>query len=168
MFDKLLGGLRKVLYWFSVVAMMIMLVLVFAQVISRYIFNYTPEWSEELARYLFVWVTFLGSALILGESGHLSVELLPEKFKGTATGNLLSIIINLASYIFVLILFFQGLKMTQVMTFQTSPGMGITMSFIYCVIPLGASLMFLYLVKDTMNIIKSIFGVKEHSKRKAR
>ncbi len=43
-----------------------MLVIRFAQVVPRYFFNYTPEWSEELARFLFVWVVFLGSALIMG------------------------------------------------------------------------------------------------------
>jgi hypothetical protein len=63
--DKLLKGVRSVLYGFSVVAMSVMLVIIFAQVVTRYLFNYTPEWSEELARFLFVWVVFLGSALII-------------------------------------------------------------------------------------------------------
>lgn len=160
MLDKLFTGLRSVLYWFSVAAMSVMLVVIFAQVISRYVFNWTPEWSEELARYLFVWVVFIGSALIMGESGHLAVQFVPNHFKGTATGPLLEIVINLSGYVFILILFTQGAKMTRVMTFQMSPGMEIPMSWVYAVIPLSSALMLLYLVKDTVRIVRGWSGPK--------
>ncbi len=158
MLDRLFKGLRSVLYWFSVAAMSVMLVVIFAQVISRYVFNWTPEWSEELARYLFVWVTFIGSALIMGESGHLAVQFVPNHFKGTAVGKALEVLINLCGYVFILILFFQGAKMTRVMTFQISPGMEIPMSWVYAVIPLSSALMLLYLVKDTVRIVKGFSG----------
>lgn len=158
MLDKLFTGLRAVLYWFSVAAMSVMLVVIFAQVVSRYVFNWTPEWSEELARYLFVWVVFIGSALIMGESGHLAVQFVPNHFKGTATGKLMEIIINLSGYVFILILLTQGAKMTRVMTFQISPGLEIPMSWVYAVIPLSSALMLLYLVKDTVRIFKDRSG----------
>ncbi|HQM90291.1 MAG: TRAP transporter small permease [Syntrophobacterales bacterium] len=158
MLERLFKGLRSVLYWFSVAAMSVMLVVIFAQVISRYVFNWTPEWSEELARYLFVWVTFIGSALIMGESGHLAVQFVPNHFKGTAVGKALEVLINLCGYVFIFILFFQGAKMTRVMTFQISPGMEIPMSWVYAVIPLSSALMLLYLVKDTVRIVKGFSG----------
>ena len=63
--ERLFNSLKKVLYWVSVVAMGVMLLLIFMQVITRYFFGYTFEWSEELARFLFVWVVFLGSALLM-------------------------------------------------------------------------------------------------------
>ncbi len=158
MLDKLFTGMRAVLYWFSVAAMSVMLVVIFAQVVSRYVFNWTPEWSEELARYLFVWVVFIGSALIMGESGHLAVQFVPNHFKGTATGKFLEIVINLSGYVFILILLTQGAKMTRVMTFQMSPGMEIPMSWVYAVIPLSSALMLLYLIKDTVRIFKDRSG----------
>lgn len=154
MLDKLFKGLRSVLYWFSFAAMLIMLLIIFGQVITRYCFDYTPEWSEELARFLFVWVVFLGSALIMGESGHLAVEFVPNHFKGRPFGKILEIIIIAASYVFTLLLLIQGAKMTEVMTFQTSPGLEISMSYVYIVIPLSSALMLLYLIKDTVRIIK--------------
>jgi len=160
MLDKLFTGLRSVLYWFSVAAMSVMLVVIFAQVVSRYVFNWTPEWSEELARYLFVWVVFIGSALIMGESGHLAVQFVPNHFKGTATGRFLEVVINLSGYVFILILLTQGAKMTRVMTFQMSPGMEIPMSWVYAVIPLSSVLMLLYLVKDTVRIVRGFSGPK--------
>ena len=154
MLDKLLSKVRSVLYGFSCIAMMIMLITIFSQVISRYFFGYTPEWSEEVARYLFVYVVFLGSALIMGESGHLAVEFLPNRYQGKPFGKFLSILSLICGYLFVLILMFQGAKMTEVMTFQESPGLGISMSYIYAVIPVSSVLMMLYLFRDTLRIFK--------------
>ncbi|WP_291326375.1 TRAP transporter small permease [Desulfovibrio sp. UCD-KL4C] len=158
--DKLFDRLRTVLYWISVSSMTIMLGLIFFQVVSRYFFGHTFEWSEELARFLFVWVVFLGSALIMGESGHLAVQILPNKFKGTGLGVAIEILINLCSYAFTLLLLIQGAKMTSVMTFQIAPGLGISMSIVYSIIPISASLMMLYLFKDTVRIVKEISARK--------
>ncbi|MDR2788179.1 MAG: TRAP transporter small permease [Candidatus Accumulibacter sp.] len=154
MLDAILGKVRWVLYWFSCIAMMVMLITIFAQVISRYGFDYTPEWSEELARYLFVYVVFLGSALIMGESGHLAVEFLPNYFKGTLIGKLLSALSLACGYVFVGILFTQGYRMAETMTFQESPGMGLSMSYVYAIIPISSVLMFLYLIRDTLRLFK--------------
>lgn len=156
--DKLLKGVRSVLYGFSVVAMSVMLVIIFAQVVTRYLFNYTPEWSEELARFLFVWVVFLGSALIMGESGHLAVQFLPDKFKGTAFGTVLDIVINVCGYVFIGLLLTQGWKMTSIMTFQRAPGLDIPMSWVYIIIPVSCVLMFLYLFRETLRIFRNISG----------
>lgn len=151
--DTVLGKVRTVLYGFSVIAMMVMLLTIFSQVITRYGFDYTPEWSEELARYLFVYVVFLGSALIMGESGHLAVEFLPGKYKGKPFGKFLKAVFLVCGYLFVSILLVQGAKMTEVMTFQESPGLQISMSYVYAVIPVSAVLMMLYLIRDTLKFI---------------
>ncbi len=158
MFDKMLKGLRSVLYWFSFTAMLLMLALIFTQVVTRYCFGYTAEWSEELARFLFVWVVFLGSALIMGECGHLAVEFVPLHYKGKPFGKVLEIIINLSSYAFILLLLVQGAKMTKTMTFQMSPGLDISMSYVYSVIPLSCALMLLYVIRDTARIIKDTYS----------
>lgn len=152
--DALFNKLRLALYWISVTAMTAMLGLIFMQVVNRYIFGTTFEWTEELARFLFVWVVFLGSALIMGESGHLAVQLLPSKLEGTAAGLVLEVFVNLCSYAFTMLLLVQGAKMTSVMTFQMAPGLGISMSVVYSIIPVSAFLMILYLFKDTVKIFK--------------
>jgi TRAP-type C4-dicarboxylate transport system permease small subunit len=154
MLDAILSKVRTVLYWFSFVAMIIMLATIFAQVITRYCFGYTAQWSEEVARYLFVYVVFLGSALIMGESGHLAVEFLPNCFKGTLAGKLLKTLSLVCGYLFAGILLTQGYRMAETMTFQTSPGMEISMSYIYAVIPISSVLMLLYLIRDTLRLIK--------------
>jgi TRAP-type C4-dicarboxylate transport system permease small subunit len=148
--NAVLLKIRAALYWFACTAMIVMLLTISSQVITRYGFGYTPEWSEEVARYLFVYVVFLGSALIMGESGHLAVEFLPNRYKGTRFGTVLRLLRLICGYLFVGILFTQGYKMAEIMTFQTSPGLDIPMSYIYAVIPVSAVLMLLYVIRDTL------------------
>ena len=156
--DGFFKVVRTILYSISVGAMLAMLGIIFLQVITRYFFGHTYEWSEELARFLFVWVTFLGGALIMGESGHLAVQLLPSKLQGKVAGLVLDVFINLCSYVFILLLIFQGSKMVAVMTFQESPGLGLPMSWVYMVMPASGVLMMLYLFKDTVRIAKAAVG----------
>lgn len=58
--------------------------IVFANVIARYFFGYSFAWSEELSRYIIVWVTFFGISSCARYDGHVSVDLLPNLLKGTA------------------------------------------------------------------------------------
>jgi len=58
--------------------------IMFTQVVFRYVFNNSLSWSEELIRFLFVWLTFLGGALAINNKTHIAVEffieLLPVKY----------------------------------------------------------------------------------------
>ena len=70
--------------------------IMFIQVVFRYIFNNSLSWSEELIRFLFVWLTFLGGALAINNKSHIAVEffieLLPVKYlKYTKIFNLILI-----------------------------------------------------------------------------
>ncbi|WP_337998136.1 TRAP transporter small permease [Oleispirillum naphthae] len=154
--DSLFKLLRKVLYGISVAAMLVMLAIIFMQVITRYLLGFTFEWSEELARFLFVWAVFLGSALIMGEDGHLAVELLPRLLAGSKPGFVLNVFINLCGYVFIFLLITQGWKMTETMSFQEAPGLGIPMSWVYIVMPVSGVLMLLYHIKDSLKILRAI------------
>lgn len=151
---KLLSGIRTVLYWFSITSMSVMLLITFGSVITRYIFNFTFSWAEELSRYLFTWSVFIGSALIMGEHGHLAVEFIPNLIKGTIAGKILTIFIKLTGFIFVTILLVYGFKISKMMMYQMSPGLQIPMGIVYSVVPISAILMLLYLIQDFVDIIR--------------
>jgi TRAP-type transport system small permease protein len=151
--NTVLKSVRTVIYWFSIIAMGVMLAIIFFSVGSRFFFHFTFDWAEELARYLFVWAVFLGSALIMGENGHLAVELLSNKFKGKPLGNILEGFAKLCGFLFVILVGTQGWKMTTMMMFQTSPGLNIPMGVVYAVIPFSSCLMLLYLIRDTARYI---------------
>jgi TRAP-type C4-dicarboxylate transport system permease small subunit len=132
-----------------------MLAIISVQVLTRYVFSYTWEGGEEIARYLFVWTVYLGSALIMGEGGHTAVQFLPNQLAGKTSGFILQLFIQLCGYVFAIHMFTQGSKMTSMMMFQTSPAMEIPMGVIYAVIPLSAVLLCLYMIRDTIAFFSS-------------
>jgi TRAP-type C4-dicarboxylate transport system permease small subunit len=74
--NKLIDGYCRLLEWIIVAALAIMVVLVFGNVVLRYVFNSGITLSEEVSRWLFVWLTFLGAIVALKEHGHLGSDML--------------------------------------------------------------------------------------------
>ena len=73
-FDAALRGYCKVLEVVIAVCLLAMVVLVFGNVVLRYAFNSGIAVSEELSRWFFVWLTFLGAIVALREHAHLGTE----------------------------------------------------------------------------------------------
>lgn len=73
---RLIDGYCRLLEWLMVGALALMVVLVFGNVVLRYGFNTGITVSEELSRWLFVWMTFLGAIVALKEHAHLGTDML--------------------------------------------------------------------------------------------
>jgi TRAP-type C4-dicarboxylate transport system permease small subunit len=74
--NRLIDGYCRALEWLMLLALALMVVLVFGNVVLRYGFNDRITVSEELSRWLFVWMTFLGAIVALKERGHLGSDML--------------------------------------------------------------------------------------------
>ena len=74
--DRLIDGYCRAIEWLIVVALGVMVVLVFGNVVLRYAFNSGITVSEEVSRWLFVWLTFLGAVVGLKEHAHLGTDML--------------------------------------------------------------------------------------------
>jgi C4-dicarboxylate transporter DctQ subunit len=130
----------------------VMTVVVFLQVIYRYVLTQPLHWSEELARYLFVWLSILGATLGLQKQGHFGLDIffrmLPKQGQW-----LMRLLIHLLMGAVVLVLVVYGVTLVQKTVLQESPAMGISMSWAYASLPVGAALMAIHLfvifVKDT-------------------
>ena len=75
--------LVRLMEWTLIGALGLMVVLVFANVVLRYGFNQGITFSEEVSRFLFVWVVFLGAVLTLRDHGHLGVHMLTKRLSLT-------------------------------------------------------------------------------------
>ena len=62
--------------YFLVTTLVVMVVVIFLQVVMRYVFQNSLSWSEELARYLFLWQVWVGASYATKKSRHLRVEIL--------------------------------------------------------------------------------------------
>jgi len=132
----------------------VMTVVVFLQVLYRYVLTQPLHWSEELARYLFVWLSILGATLALQKQGHFGLDfflrMLPEKAQRH-----MGFLIHLLMGAVVLVVLVQGITLVQKTILQESPAMGISMSWAYASLPVGGALMGIHLlviiIKDVVN-----------------
>ena len=74
--ETLMRRYCRLLDFLMVVALAVMVVLVFGNVVLRYAFNSGITVSEEVSRWLFVWLTFMGAVVAMKEHGHLGVDML--------------------------------------------------------------------------------------------
>jgi len=145
--------INKCLNWASIISITVMLFIIFLQVIFRYVFHNSLTFSEELARYLFVWTVFMGSAVVARDNGHIIVGALVQKLKGKKA-KYTKITAYVCTMIFIMILFYQGVRMMKLSSFQHSPALGISMSWVYLAIPIATFVMFcniLILVLDVLH-----------------
>lgn len=77
--NKVLGAYCRLLEWLMVLMLAVMVVLVFGNVVLRYAFNSGITVSEEVSRWLFVWLTFLGAVVGVREHAHLGSDMLVAK-----------------------------------------------------------------------------------------
>ena len=82
--NRLIDGYCRLLNFLCVLALAVMVVLVFGNVVLRYAFNSNIAVSDELSRWLFVWLTFLGAIVALKENGHLGTDVLISRLPRTA------------------------------------------------------------------------------------
>lgn len=131
--------------WALIGLVSVMTMIVFLQVVYRYVLAEPLHWSEEMARYLFVWLSLLGATLAFQKRGHFGFEILYQKFS-PRNRNILGVIIHLLVGFLLSILLFQGIFLVQKTASQESPAMGIAMGWAYACIPVGAALMLYHLV----------------------
>lgn len=75
----ILQKLNRGLEWLLIAMLALMVVMVFGNVVLRYVFNSSILSSEEVSRFLFVWVVFVGSVLALRDNAHLGVHMITER-----------------------------------------------------------------------------------------
>lgn len=148
LFMKTYKNFNIFIKWFLAILMMFIAVLTFYQVFMRYIFNNAPSWSEEIVRFMFIWSTFIAAAVGIKEHIHIGIDvfvkLLPEKLqKIVQTGVYFSIIF------FSVYMIKYGWAVTLMTRRQSSPALGIPMSWIYISVPIMGLLLILYCTFET-------------------
>ncbi|MDT0649528.1 TRAP transporter small permease [Autumnicola edwardsiae] len=144
--DKMLGG-------FLVFLMTIIVLAVLWQVFSRYVMQSPSSVTEELARYLLIWIGILGAAYAAGQQAHLSINLLEEKLN-PQNRKRLKIAINLLIIFFcitVLIIGGGNLVYVSYDLGQRSAALELPLYVVYMVLPLSGLLIIIYKVNEILN-----------------
>jgi len=157
---KLISIMDKSLSVFCISLSSFLVICVVWQVFSRYVLNSPSTSTDEIARFLFIWVGLMGAAYTLGKKRHLAIDLLIFKLEHVPTKQaVVELIINLVSVVFASVIMIYGggsLMLKTLATGQVSPALGIEMGLVYAAIPLCGLFMLIYLVQDVIATFRKI------------
>ena len=126
-------------------AVLIMFVVICCQVLFRYVLHQPSPWTEELARYLFIWISMVGAAYGVNTQAHFGFDLLVKKMspRMQRVGHYF---IQLCMSLLVFVLLVYGLRMVQVVSFQVTPALQLPMRYVYYSLPVSGALMAFHLI----------------------
>ena len=119
-------------------------------VFTRYAIGDQAGWTEELARYLLIWISLLGSAYAVANRSHIAISLLPDSLEGTHKRNL-DQVIDVLILIFALGVLVIGGTYFVWLAFslgQQAPTLGIPIGIVYLAVPLAGLLISFFQLKD--------------------
>ena len=121
------------------------------QIVSRVLFS-AVGWTEEVARFLLVWITFLAGTLAFQRGRHIAVtfavDALPGRLRQIA--RIAAMLIVLAFMITLIVI---GYRYMQVQSFQKSASLRLSMTYVYAVMPICATIMAWYSLVDILELV---------------
>jgi TRAP-type C4-dicarboxylate transport system permease small subunit len=152
MMNPLLAASRvvnKIVETSVLVMLSAMVVIVSAGVFWRYGLNDALSWSEELVRYLLVWVSFLGASMATYRGAHIAITLFIDRLPQQVQ-RLVILSVNLLIILFLVIILYQGVKILPVMAVRVAPTLGVRMNVFYIVVPIAAGAMIFHVIVQCM------------------
>ena len=156
MINNLRKRLDNLVSWILIIIMFLMVLSVLWQVFTRYVLENPSSYTEELARYLMIWVGVLGAAYVSGQNNHISIDYFINK-TSVNTQLIIKKIIIYSIIFFVFCAFILGGLRLVYITYllgQFSPALQIPLSLVYFVVPVSGLLIIFYKVSDLINYCK--------------
>jgi len=128
-----------------------MAIIVATEVFCRYLLNHSLFWSEELARYILVWLTFLGATAAYWRKAHPGIDLLSSRM-GPHLRRVNAIFVHLVSLCLFLVMIYHGAVFSYFVRLQITPALSLPKWLIFAVIPISGLLLachcLFFLVRD--------------------
>jgi C4-dicarboxylate transporter DctQ subunit len=118
-------------------------IVVFLQVLFRYVFNLPLFWTEETARYCLIWASMLGAGYALRHGQHIAVTYVVDRLPAglyRATVRLAQI----GVLAIIVVILWGGIELVSITQHQTSPALRIPMAYPYLAMPTGALFMLVH------------------------
>ncbi|MEN8825392.1 MAG: TRAP transporter small permease [Wenyingzhuangia sp.] len=142
----------KVLANILVIIMSVMTLNVLWQVASRYILGSPSPFTDELARYLMIWIGILGAAYVSGRNMHVAIDVLPQRFSPVVQKRLM-LVVRLLIILFCMLAMVIGGSRLVYITYvlgQNSPALQVPLAVVYAVIPISGLLIIFYKTSDIL------------------
>lgn len=138
----LLGTLDWILDRVTLFLLTVLLLVVGAQIFARYVLNHSLFWSEELARYLFIYLIFLGAAIVLRRGGHIQVSFFVERLPRPLRRGV-AVVVDLLILAFAGIVFTQSIRLAGMVWTVPTAALLVPWTLVYLGILLGTAAMVL-------------------------
>lgn len=149
--ERLSAGLNRVCELGLILFLSIMSIVVFLEVIFRYIFNLPLFWTEEFARYCLVWASLLGAAVALRKGEHIAVTFFMDHFpEGLRRAMILAAHVSICCILAVIL--WGGVNLVLVTSKQISPALRIPMAIPYLALPFGSAVMLVYSIHSIVSL----------------
>ncbi len=161
MIQSLRKPVDKVLEFFLILLMTVMVVNVLWQVFSRYVLQSPSSFTDELARYLLIWVGLLGAAYVAGKKEHLAIDVFQTRL-APATRIFLLLFIDSLIFCFALfVMVIGGLRLVMISFHlaQISAALQIKIGYVYLVTPVSGALIMFYMtifIRDNLAKLQNI------------
>jgi TRAP-type C4-dicarboxylate transport system permease small subunit len=142
----LMGGLsvKRVFYLldkimdYAVFLILLALVIIGGmQVLCRYAFNYSLTWSEEVLRYLLIWLVFFAMGVGLRRNAHIGMNIVVDKLPPKGR-QIMGSLVYVVAMVFSGILIFYTREIIKVTIYQMTPSLGISIGVVYCGVLIGS------------------------------
>ncbi|MCE8012002.1 TRAP transporter small permease [Halomonas daqingensis] len=147
LFNRLIG-------WGLAGLLLVMTVLIFWQVFARFVVGRPLYFSDEIARFAMIWLTFIGAGYAYRKGLMISVDIVLE-FAGPRLARVMRVLVVLASALFAFILVKYGFEMVGRVANQTAPSTRVSMMWPYLAVPLGGIVI---LVNSVALLIDEVTG----------
>ena len=161
--NRLASALSAVSCWLLIALGAAMCVVVLLQVFFRFVIYVPFPWSEELARYLMIWLGMVGSFVALRKGRHIGVTVLIERLPAKVY-TVLAPVLQVVMIVFLVTLAKEGMSLALFNAAQKSPAMQIPMVYPYLAVPVGAALM---IVELCAGILDEFFPTDAGIERKS-
>lgn len=142
----------SVLEYTLIFIMSVMVINVLWQVFSRYILNAPGAFTDELARYLMIWIGLLGAAYASGKKIHVAIDIIPQKFNAVNQARInKSINYTVALFAFACLVI-GGMRLVYItyVLDQYSPSLNVPLAGVYLILPLSGLLIIYYKLEENL------------------
>lgn len=150
-FNRIVDLIRAFFRVVVIVQAALIFVIIIFTVISRYGFNFVLSWSEEVPRYLLIWISFLGAAISVDLKDHIAFDYFLKRFSRWP-GRLIESGINLLIFGFGWIMCFFGYRFVQDFGSDLMESIPFTNIWYYAALPISGGLIMLFALRAELNI----------------
>jgi len=148
--ERILGGIEKVVVYIAYLLVALMVINTSTGVFFRYILNNALSWTDELGRYMMIWVGFFGCYLAARDNSHVGVEMFVGLFKPGAQ-RVFHVVARVVVIVFLFIILSESGKQLGLLGIQTSPALEIPMAIPYSAVSVGV---FLMLIENIAHLVR--------------